>query len=46
MTKTAQLAIARDLAETTVGRGEMVNFVLPGSRINEIIKGLKDDAKF
>jgi NAD(P)-dependent dehydrogenase (short-subunit alcohol dehydrogenase family) len=35
MTKTAQLAIARGLAETTVGTGLTVNSVLPGPTASE-----------
>ena len=35
MTKTAQLAIARGLAETTVGTGVTVNSVLPGPTASE-----------
>lgn len=35
MTKTAQLAIARGLAETTVGTGVTVNSVLPGPTRSE-----------
>ena len=35
MTKTAQLAVARGLAETTVGTGITVNSVLPGPTASE-----------
>jgi NAD(P)-dependent dehydrogenase (short-subunit alcohol dehydrogenase family) len=35
MTKTAQLAVARGLAETTVGTGVTVNAVLPGPTASE-----------
>jgi hypothetical protein len=35
MTKTAQLAIARGLAETTAGTGVTVNSILPGSTASE-----------
>ena len=35
MTKTAQLAVARGLAETTVGTGVTVNSVLPGPTASE-----------
>ncbi|MEN3355420.1 MAG: hypothetical protein V7640_3578 [Betaproteobacteria bacterium] len=35
MTKTAQLAIARGLAETTIGSGVTVNSVLPGPTASE-----------
>jgi NAD(P)-dependent dehydrogenase (short-subunit alcohol dehydrogenase family) len=35
MTKTAQLAVARGLAETTVGSGVTVNSVLPGPTASE-----------
>ena len=39
MTKTAQLAIARGLAETTAGTGVTVNSVLPGPTASEGAKG-------
>lgn len=39
MTKTAQLAIARGLAETTVGTGVTVNSVLPGPTRSEGVEG-------
>ena len=35
MTKTAQLAVARGIAETTVGSGVTVNSVLPGPTASE-----------
>ena len=35
MTKTAQLAVARGLAETTVGTGVTVNTILPGPTASE-----------
>ena len=35
MTKTAQLSVARGLAETTVGTGVTVNSVLPGPTASE-----------
>jgi NAD(P)-dependent dehydrogenase (short-subunit alcohol dehydrogenase family) len=35
MTKTAQLAVARGLAETTAGTGVTVNSVLPGPTYSE-----------
>jgi NAD(P)-dependent dehydrogenase (short-subunit alcohol dehydrogenase family) len=35
MTKTAQLAVARGLAETTLGSGVTVNSVLPGPTASE-----------
>lgn len=35
MTKTAQIAVARGLAETTVGTGVTVNSVLPGPTSSE-----------
>jgi len=38
MTKTAQLAVARGLAETTVGTGVTVNSVLPGPTASEGVK--------
>jgi NAD(P)-dependent dehydrogenase (short-subunit alcohol dehydrogenase family) len=38
VTKTAQLAIARGLAETTVGTGVTVNSVLPGPTASEGVK--------
>ena len=38
MTKTAQLAVARGLAETTMGTGVTVNSVLPGPTASEGIK--------
>lgn len=38
VTKTAQLAVARGLAETTVGTGVTVNSVLPGPTASEGIK--------
>jgi len=39
MTKTAQLAIARGLAETTVGTAVTVNAVLPGPTASEALGG-------
>jgi len=39
MTKTAQLAISRGLAETTVGTGVTVNAVLPGPTESEAVIG-------
>jgi NAD(P)-dependent dehydrogenase (short-subunit alcohol dehydrogenase family) len=46
MTKTAQLAIARGLAETTAGTGVTVNSVLPGPTKSEGVEGfVKDMAK-
>ncbi|MGB7157377.1 MAG: SDR family NAD(P)-dependent oxidoreductase [Tepidisphaeraceae bacterium] len=46
MTKTAQLAVARGLAETTVGTGVTVNSVLPGPTKSEGVGGfVKDMAK-
>jgi NAD(P)-dependent dehydrogenase (short-subunit alcohol dehydrogenase family) len=38
VTKTAQLAVARGLAETTIGTGVTVNSVLPGPTASEGIK--------
>jgi NAD(P)-dependent dehydrogenase (short-subunit alcohol dehydrogenase family) len=43
MTKTAQLAISRGLAETTAGTGITVNTVLPGPTASEGVKGFVDD---
>ena len=44
MTKTAQIAIARGLAETTAGTGITVNSVLPGPTLSEgVAKMLKDE---
>jgi NAD(P)-dependent dehydrogenase (short-subunit alcohol dehydrogenase family) len=44
MTKTAQLAIARGLAETTAGSGVTVNSVLPGptrsAGVGDFVKGM------
>ncbi|MBV9390479.1 MAG: SDR family oxidoreductase [Verrucomicrobia bacterium] len=42
MTKTAQLAISRGLAETTVGTGVTVNAVLPGPTASEGVKDFVD----
>ena len=42
MTKTAQLAIARGLAETTAGTGVTVNSVLPGPTASEGAEGFVD----
>jgi NAD(P)-dependent dehydrogenase (short-subunit alcohol dehydrogenase family) len=39
MTKTAQVAVARGLAETTVGTGVTVNSVLPGPTASEGVEG-------
>src|SRR5271167_394800 len=39
MTKTAQLAISRGLAETTAGTGVTVNSVLPGPTASEGVEG-------
>jgi len=43
MTKTAQLAVARGLAETTAGTGVTVNSVLPGPTESEGVGGFVDD---
>jgi NAD(P)-dependent dehydrogenase (short-subunit alcohol dehydrogenase family) len=43
MTKTAQLAVARGLAETTAGTGVTVNSVLPGPTESEGVSGFVDD---
>ncbi len=49
MTKTAQLAVSRGLAETTAGTGVTVNSVLPGPTLSEgvgdFVKGLADQQK-
>ena len=42
MTKTAQLAVARGLAETTAGTGVTVNSVLPGPTASEGFEGFVD----
>ncbi len=42
MTKTAQLAVSRGLAETTVGTGVTVNAVLPGPTASEGVKDFVD----
>src|SRR5205085_6822093 len=42
MTKTAQLAISRGLAETTAGTGVTVNSVLPGPTGSEGVGGFVD----
>jgi len=42
MTKTAQLAIARGLAETTAGTNVTVNSVLPGPTSSEGVIGFVD----
>jgi NAD(P)-dependent dehydrogenase (short-subunit alcohol dehydrogenase family) len=43
MTKTAQLAISRGLAETTAGTGITVNTVLPGPTASEGVNVFVDD---
>jgi len=43
MTKTAQLAISRGLAETTTGTGVTVNSVLPGPTASEGVTQFVDD---
>jgi NAD(P)-dependent dehydrogenase (short-subunit alcohol dehydrogenase family) len=43
MTKTAQLAVARGIAETTSGTGVTVNSVLPGPTASEGVTGFVDD---
>src|SRR5471030_2963604 len=46
VTKTAQIAVARGLAELTKGTGVTVNTVLPGPTLSEGVGGfLKDLAK-
>jgi len=42
MTKTAQLAVSRGLAETTVGTAVTVNAVLPGPTASEGVQGFVD----
>ena len=42
MTKTAQIAVARGLAETTAGTGVTVNSVLPGPTASEGVEGFVD----
>jgi NAD(P)-dependent dehydrogenase (short-subunit alcohol dehydrogenase family) len=42
-TKTAQLAVARGVAETTAGTGVTVNAVLPGPTRSEGVAGFLDD---
>lgn len=42
MTKTAQLAVSRGLAETTAGTGVTVNAVLPGPTASEAFEGFVD----
>jgi NAD(P)-dependent dehydrogenase (short-subunit alcohol dehydrogenase family) len=44
VTKTAQIALARGLAETTAGTGVTVNSVLPGPTRSEGIEGFVKDA--
>ncbi len=44
MTKTAQLAISRGLAELVAGTGVTVNAVLPGPTRSEILSQLDDGA--
>jgi NAD(P)-dependent dehydrogenase (short-subunit alcohol dehydrogenase family) len=43
MTKTAQLAISRGLAETTAGTGVTVNTVLPGPTASEGVEGFVEN---
>lgn len=43
MTKTAQLAISRGLAETTAGTGVTVNAVLPGPTASEGVEGFVEN---
>jgi len=42
MTKSAQVAVARGLAETTAGTGVTVNSVLPGPTRSEGLEGFAD----
>ena len=44
MTKTAQLAVARGLAETVAGSGVTVNSVLPGPTLSEGVGGMLEQA--
>src|SRR5262249_18148 len=44
VTKTAQIAVARGLAETTVGTGVTVNSVLPGPTYSEGVEKFVADA--
>jgi NAD(P)-dependent dehydrogenase (short-subunit alcohol dehydrogenase family) len=50
MTKTAQIAVARGLAETTAGTGVTVNSVLPGPTrsegIDDFVKGVSNGKSF
>jgi NAD(P)-dependent dehydrogenase (short-subunit alcohol dehydrogenase family) len=43
VTKTAQIAVARGLAETLAGTGVTVNSVLPGPTVSEGVGGFLDD---
>jgi NAD(P)-dependent dehydrogenase (short-subunit alcohol dehydrogenase family) len=43
MTKTAQLAVSRGLAETTAGTGVTVNSILPGPTASEGVEGFVDN---
>jgi NAD(P)-dependent dehydrogenase (short-subunit alcohol dehydrogenase family) len=43
MTKTAELAISRGLAETTAGTGVTVNAILPGPTASEGVEGFVDN---
>ena len=43
MTKTAQIAVARGIAETTAGTGVTVNSVLPGPTMSEGVGGFVED---
>ena len=43
MTKTAQIAVARGLAETTAGTGITVNTLLPGPTRSEGVAGFVND---
>jgi NAD(P)-dependent dehydrogenase (short-subunit alcohol dehydrogenase family) len=44
MTKTAQLAVARGLAETVPGTGVTVNSVLPGPTLSEAMTGVVESS--
>jgi NAD(P)-dependent dehydrogenase (short-subunit alcohol dehydrogenase family) len=45
MTKTAQLAVARGMAESVPGTGVTVNSVLPGPTLSEAMTGMLEDSR-